>query len=349
MARALRIAVRGGFYHVMARGIERRAIVQEDRDRVAFLERLAGLPERFGVVIHAYALMDNHYHLLMETPEANLSQAMQWLNVSYSVWFNRRRGRVGPLFAGRFRAQPVEADVHLLEVSRYVHLNAVRTRVYGLAKTAQAGRRVGIGVAPTAAQINERLRKLRGYRWSSYRSYLGLARICEWLECARVRALVGGRTVAEQREGYRRFVEEAIREGIAEDEWQRLEREVVIGGGAFVERMRGLASGEVQEQPALRWFGGRRDFGQIQRAVERVKGERWEAFADRYGDWGRDLGLWLGRTKCGLSLKELARHAGVSNHRSLATVIRNFEKRKQADRNIQKAAKKAATFMTYET
>jgi REP element-mobilizing transposase RayT len=194
------MAVRGGFYHVMSRGIERRLIVSEDRDRVAFLERLARLPERFGVVIHAYALMDNHYHLLVETPEANLSQAMQWLNVSYSVWFNRRRGRVGPLFAGRFRAQPVEADGHLLEVSRYVHLNAVRTRVYGLEKAAQAGRRMGLGAAPTAAQITERLRKLRGYRWSSYRSYLGLARGAEWLQCSRVRALVGGRTPEEQRE-----------------------------------------------------------------------------------------------------------------------------------------------------
>jgi REP element-mobilizing transposase RayT len=333
----------------MARGIERRVIVHEDQDRAAFLERLAGLPERFGVVIHAYALMDNHYHLLLETPRANLSQAMQWLNVSYSVWFNRRRGRVGPLFAGRFRAQPVEADAHLLEVSRYVHLNVVRTRVYGLAKSAQAGRRVGIGVAPTAAQIAERLRKLRGYRWSSYRSYLGLARVCDWLQCARVRALLGGRTVEEQREGYRRFVEEAIREGIAEDEWQRLERGVVIGGGAFVERMRALVSGEPLQQPELRWFGRKRGFGQIQRAVERVKGEPWERFADRYGDWGRDLGLWLGRTKCGLSLKELAQHAGLSNYRSLATVIRNFEKRMQADKKIRIASKQAATFMTYET
>ena len=299
MARPLRIAVAGGFYHVMARGIERRSIVGDDRDRIAFLERLRALPQRFGVRMHAYALMNNHYHLLLETPAANLSQAMQWLNVSYSVWFNRRRGRVGPLFAGRFRAKPVDADAHLLEVSRYVHLNVVRTQAHGLAKTVQASRRLGIGAAPTTAQVNDRLRTLRQYRWSSYRPYLGLGRACDWLQCQRVRALAGGRTREQQRESYRKFVEEAIREGTAEDQWQRFERGVVIGGAAFVKRMRALAHGQPLEQPEVKWFGGQRDFAGIRRAVERVKGERWERFANRYGDWGRDLGLWLGRTKGG--------------------------------------------------
>ena len=86
------------------------------------------------MVVHAYVLMNNHYHLLMETPRANLSQTMQWLNVSYSVWFNRRHRRVGHLFQGRFKAILVEPEVWGLELSRYVHLNPVRLGELGLGK-----------------------------------------------------------------------------------------------------------------------------------------------------------------------------------------------------------------------
>src|SRR5262245_7521982 len=104
MARPLRIERPGGRYHVTARGNERRAIYRDDRDRLRFLELLGEARERYGVRVHAYVLMDNHFHLLVETPEANLSRAMQWLNVSYSVWFNRRRDRSGHLFQGRFHS-----------------------------------------------------------------------------------------------------------------------------------------------------------------------------------------------------------------------------------------------------
>ena len=97
-----------GWYHVTARGNERRAIFRDDRDRTRFVELLGELTERFGVRVHAYVLMDNHYHLLVSTPQGNLSAAMQWLGVSYSVWFNRRHGRAGHLFQGRFKAVVLE-------------------------------------------------------------------------------------------------------------------------------------------------------------------------------------------------------------------------------------------------
>ncbi|MBU6402161.1 MAG: transposase, partial [Verrucomicrobia bacterium] len=110
MARPLRIELAGGRYHVTARGNERRNIFRTDRDRTHFLELVAELPDRFGGRLHAYAMMPNHYHLLLETPEPNLSRAIQWLNVSYSVWFNRRYDRSGHLFAGRFHAVLIEDD-----------------------------------------------------------------------------------------------------------------------------------------------------------------------------------------------------------------------------------------------
>ena len=102
MARALRIERPGGRYHVTARGNERKHIFRDDTDYFHFLDLLSELGERFGVKAHAYVLMDNHYHLLLETPEPNLSRAMQWLNVSYCVWFNRRHRRSGICCRGVF-------------------------------------------------------------------------------------------------------------------------------------------------------------------------------------------------------------------------------------------------------
>jgi REP element-mobilizing transposase RayT len=122
MARPLRIERAGGWYHVTGRGNERRAIYRENRDREHFCELLGEMVERFGVRVHAYVLMDNHYHLILELREPNLSRAIQWLNVSYSVRFNRRHGRSGHLFQGRFKSVAVDPEGWGLEVSRYVHL-----------------------------------------------------------------------------------------------------------------------------------------------------------------------------------------------------------------------------------
>jgi REP element-mobilizing transposase RayT len=104
MARATRVDFPGAWYHVLNRGTESRAIFRSTRCCEKFIELLSSLPERFGVRLHGYALMGNHYHLQLENREANLSKAVHWLNVSYSVWFNRKYSRVGPLFQGRFKA-----------------------------------------------------------------------------------------------------------------------------------------------------------------------------------------------------------------------------------------------------
>ena len=97
MARALRINIAGGWYHILNRGIERREIFRVAEDYRHFLELVGELSERYQAIIHGYVLIPNHYHLLIETPAGNCSDAMHWLNVSYSVWYNRRCGRVGPL------------------------------------------------------------------------------------------------------------------------------------------------------------------------------------------------------------------------------------------------------------
>ena len=126
MARPLRLEFAGALYHVTARGNERRPIYRDEQDRRRFLERLGAVAERFALRVHAYVLMRNHYHLLVETGAGNLSRAMRQLNGVYTQDFNRRHRRAGHLFQGRYKAIVVDKDAYLLELSRYIHLNPVR-------------------------------------------------------------------------------------------------------------------------------------------------------------------------------------------------------------------------------
>lgn len=146
-----------------------------------FWERVGGMAERFGVEVAAHVLMSNHYHLMVRTPEANLSRAMQWLGGGYGVWFNRRHRRWGHLFGGRFKAIVIAEEEHLVEVSRYVHLNPVRVGARGLGGAAQRRLAAGAEPPPGEEQVREWLKCLRAYRWSSYRAYAGREGGPKWL------------------------------------------------------------------------------------------------------------------------------------------------------------------------
>ena len=126
MARPLRIEYAGGHYHVLNRGNAGERVLAQDRDKEKFLEYIAEAAGRYEFVLHCYCLMDNHFHLLVETRRANLSMAMQWLNVSYAAWYNRKHGRKGHVFQGRFKSYLIDADEYLATLSRYIHLNPVR-------------------------------------------------------------------------------------------------------------------------------------------------------------------------------------------------------------------------------
>ncbi|HEV2393061.1 MAG TPA: transposase, partial [Verrucomicrobiae bacterium] len=213
MARPLRIQWPGGRYHVTARGNERKPIYRQETDRRHFLTLLSETTERFGVRVHAYVLMDNHFHLMLETPEANLSRAMQWLNVSYCVWFNRKHDRAGHLLQGRFKAVLVQDDAGWQEVAQYVHLNPVRVGGLGLNKSQRAGARAGAIRAPRAELVAERLRQLREFRWSSYRAYAGYGSGVPWLWRQPLDRLCGGRTQTERRAAFRAYTEQPLRQG----------------------------------------------------------------------------------------------------------------------------------------
>lgn len=134
MARPLRLEFPGAIYHVTSRGNARNAIFLDDEDRVLFLACLGAVVTRFGWWCHAYCLMDNHYHLLIETPEGDLSRGMRQLNGVYTQRFNRRHGRAGHVFQGRFKAIVVDRDSYLLELCRYVVLNPIRAGMVSQAR-----------------------------------------------------------------------------------------------------------------------------------------------------------------------------------------------------------------------
>ncbi len=327
MARPLRIERVGGWYHLTSRGNERRAVFRDDRDRAHFCALLEEMVFRFRVRLHAYVLMHNHYHLILELTEPNLSRTGQWLNVSYSVWFNRRHGRSGHLFQGRFKSVVVDPLQWGLELSRYVHLNPVRVASLGLGKKDRQTRRAGVPEAPDARVVKDRIAQLRGYRWSSYRAYVGLGKRPDWLECGRVLELGGGKEKDRSR-SYQEYVESAVREGVAKSPWEELRHQVVLGSEEFLQQLRGDVRGNVREQPGMKRLAQARPRLEVVIAnLEKVKGVKWEGIRDRYGDEGRDLVLYVGRRACGLKLKELADAAGMNDYKAVSIAIRRYEER----------------------
>ena len=342
MVRPLRITRSGCWYHLTARGNERREIYRDDDDRLKFLALLESWIERYRIRLHSYVLMDNHYHLLAETRESNLSEAMQWLNVSYSVWFNRRHGRVGHLFQGRFKGIVVDPQGWGLELSRYIHLNPVRLQLFGLDKESRQRNRVGTGQGVEGRHWAERLEVLREYRWSSYRAYVGLEAATGWLVCGELLGRIGGRRAGWQKT-YRRYVEEALREGLPAP-WEQLKGQVILGELEFVKSLEEELRGDRREQPSLHQLEERPGWPEIVKAVEALKREKWEQFRDRRGDWGRDVALYLGRKQGGLRLRQLGGLAEV-DYGSVSMALQRFERRLQQDPQLARYLRQAEALL----
>lgn len=339
MARQLRHHYAGGWYHITSRGMGRRAIFRDDRDREHFVELLSMMAGRYGVILHAYVLMDNHYHLLIETPEANASRALQWLNLSHSMWFKTRHSHAGPVFQARFKSIPVEGEGSwALACGVCIHLNPVRVKAPGQGKEDIKRERAGfLPEEPPKEQVRARLARLRGYRWSSYRAYAGYAPPPEWLTCATLwgRCCSPGKNPKTE---YRRCLEDYLRRGVEEGAFVRITAAVAIGGTAFVEGLRKRVPKRARGETNARAWRRILPFGEIVRAVESVKGLEWSGFADRRGDWGRDMALHFGRMRCGLTLKELGEQAGGLGVPAVAKAAERMAVRLKTDRALQRSA-----------
>jgi len=234
MARPLRLEFPGAIYHVTSRGNARLPVYQHDGDRREFLALLGAVVDRFHWLCHGYCLMDNHYHLVVETPEGNLSAGMRQLNGVFTQRVNRRHGRVGHLFQGRFKAILVDRDAYLLELCRYVVLNPVRA---------------GMVASPG------------DHLWSSYRATVGEEPPPSWLTTDWVLSQFGARR-GPARERYRRF----IRDGLdAPSPWEALRGQVVLGDEGFLQRLAPLLRGAeaLAEVPRAQRFADRPELGAI--------------------------------------------------------------------------------------
>ncbi|MDX8397956.1 MAG: transposase [Mariprofundaceae bacterium] len=202
MSRPLRIEYPGAFYHLTARGNDQAKIYFDDEDRCRFLQLLAQEITQQRWVCYAYCLMDNHYHLLVETPEANLVTGMRRLNGVYTQGFNRRHGHVGHVFQGRYKSILVEKDSYLLVLARYIALNPVRA---GMIETPSS------------------------YRWSSYRSCAGLDEAPQWLASKQLLEHFGSR------EAYVDFVTDEMN---IVSIWDELQGQIWLGSESFRENMK---------------------------------------------------------------------------------------------------------------
>ena len=206
MSRPIRIEFPNALYHVTSRGDRREDIFEDDEDRRTFLSTLEQVAAQFNWVCYAWCLMDNHYHLLIQTPDGNLSKGMRQLNGVYTQTSNRRYRRVGHLFQGRFKAILVDSDAYLLELSRYVVLNPVRA---------------------------DMAKKAADWPWSSYRASVGLEPAAPWLAIDGLLAqFAKRRSLAQQR--YAQFVAEGIK---AASPWSGLKGQIYLGDEKFVQRM----------------------------------------------------------------------------------------------------------------
>lgn len=333
MSRPLRIDVPGGWYHIMARGIERRAIFLDDRYREHFLELLEEMSARYGVLVHAYVLMDNHYHLILQTPEANASAAMQWLNVSYSAWFNTKQSRVGHVFQGRFKSVLIEdRGAWVLDASIYLHLNPVRTATHGLGQTARKAAARGYG-APSREEIRSRLEVLRKYKWSSYPAYAGYRKAPRWLQTEAILKR------AKDAEKYRNVVKQYITKGESLESFTTLSEKVVLGSEAFLEKARCFVGSVTAEHTGRKAVQRGASFWEVVKVVEEARDEAWEDFSGRHGDWGRDMVLYLAKKRCGLTYGQIGVEVGGMKANAVAQAVYQFMMRVAADKELSSKTK----------
>jgi REP element-mobilizing transposase RayT len=231
MARPLRVEFPGALYHVTARGNERRAVFRDDEDRHTFLATLEEASREYGLRLHAFCLMPNRYHLLVETPRANLSRAIGWLQATYSIRFNRRHRRSGHLFQGRFKAHVVDAEDYARQLVCDVHLNPVRPRDKN-------------AIVPA-----DRRAVLAQWRWSSHLAYLGRAPAPAWL-CMDWLAFFG-RTRQQARRNYEKLIDDAFGRRV-ENPWEELRGGLALGNAALQKRVESLLR-KKKGQEELRW------------------------------------------------------------------------------------------------
>jgi REP-associated tyrosine transposase len=317
MGRPLRIEYPGAWYHVINRGAGRQRVFHSDRNRELFMNLLADVSQIYSVQIHAYSLMDNHYHLLIHTPRGGLSRAMRHLNGVYTQKANRTRKSDGPLFRGRYKALLVQSDEYLLELVRYIHMNPVEA---------------GLCRHPS------------DHRWTSHRAYLFKGLRPKWLATEEVL----GRFGRSENEALRKMssfvcakIPESVRKGL-------LEERVILGTKAFKEWVHDNWRGKKRQAGiALRdqRLGGKAD---IKTILEHVAHAFNVSVSDlrtsgRFQEnTGRKMAIDLLRRLGGLSQNEIAKWMKANNGAVIAKASERYRQELGRDRSLRKLYEEVA-------
>ena len=296
MARPLRIEYEGAFYHVTARGNERKRVFFGKADYEAFKGYLKEAKEKYGARLHCYVLMTNHYHLLVETPKGNLSRLMHYLNGSYTNYLNRKRRRSGHLFQGRYKGIVVERDSYLLELSRYLHLNPVRARLVA---------------------------KPEDYPYSSYRAYVSRGED-DLIDRDLILGMISGGGRGGGRR-YREFVERVLGEEL-ENPLKGVYGGIILGGTQFIKEVLGRLKDRVLEEEGISQRRELRTGWGKEVVVEAVcshfRLSREELFQDR--GLARKVGIYLMRKHTGMTNRQIGELFGKITHSAVAKVQERF-------------------------
>jgi len=268
--------------------------------RERFLFYLKSAHERYGAIIHAYCLLSNHYHLLLETPQGNLSHILHHINGAYTVYFNAKRKRSGHLFQGRFKAILVEKDEYSKELSRYIHLNPLRA---GLVKDP------------------------KNYPWSSYPSYIGVKKKPTWLSINFILSYFGKRERSAYN-NYRKFVEAGMTEEVP-DLLKEAVCSTVLGTEDFIQWIRDNFTdrdGDMRDLPALKGLVSRPSLDKIAKETRRVMGGNHPFY--------KMVSVYVSHRYSGLSLKEIGRYYSMHGS-AVSQASRRMEQRLNKDRKLR--------------
>lgn len=306
MGRPLRIEYSGAHYHVTSRGNEQKDVFKSQKDREQFLSYLESAVFKYGATIHAYCLMSNHYHLLLETPLGNLSQIMKHINGAYTNYFNVKRKRYGHLFQGRYKAILIDADEYAKELSRYIHLNPVR--------------------AGMVSRPEE-------YRWSSYLDYCGERKKPEWLKAAFILDYFGKGKSAYK--SYRRFVEDLIGREY-NSPLNEVTAATILGGVEFVTEITARhVDGKQPDRdlPAVGKLFARPTMDAIIAAARNLAGN------DRLS---KKAGIYLCHKYSGAKLKEIGERFGIKES-AITQASRRFAQEMERDEELRGLVERAGT------
>lgn len=297
MARPLRIEFPGATYHVTSRGNERRPIFHSVRDRTIFLGFLGAAAKRFGWRVAAWVLMTNHFHLVIQTTEANLSRGMHWLNGKYAASFNRRHGRWGHLFGDRFKAFLIEQETYFAKVLRYVVLNPVRARM---------------------------ARRPEDYRWSSYRATAGRESAPDWLDLdLALSAFAPDAALAQAY--YRDFVN--ANAGRDERLWDEVAHGMYLGSDDWTKEMRRVVESKPRstDHPKAQRAVGRPEMHAVITAVAQAAGVAAEVIRATRGAPLRRLVAWIGWHEGLVTLRTIAASLRLRSEGHICRLIRRCE------------------------